>query len=60
MLRRLITLTLAAALGASATISAQARIKQLGRAIVEYHSADVRAVASYEYCNQVEDAERRR
>jgi hypothetical protein len=52
MRRRPIALALAAALVVSVAVSAQGRIKQHGKAIVEYRSEDVRAVASYEYAQR--------
>ncbi len=55
MHRCLITFTLVAAVGASAAISAQGRIKQHGRAIVEYRSDEVAAIASYEYSQRNHD-----
>jgi hypothetical protein len=49
-MRRLTALALGAVvLSASGYLSAQGRVKQQGRAIVEYHSPEVRAVAAYEY-----------
>lgn len=54
-MRYTIALTLVAAVGVSAVIFAQGRIKQHGRAIVEYRSEEVAAVASYEYSQRNHD-----
>jgi hypothetical protein len=49
-MRRLTLLALAAGvLCGSGDVAAQGRVKQQGRAIVEFRSADVAAVAAYEY-----------
>jgi hypothetical protein len=55
MARRLLTMTLIGVVGASTAMSAIGRIKQHGRAIVEYHSEDVVAVASYLYSQRTHD-----
>ena len=49
MCRRPMTLALVAILGATIAVSAQGKIKQYGRATVEYRSDDVAAVANYDY-----------
>lgn len=55
MSRLVITLALAAALSAVTILAAAGQVKQHGRAIVEYRSADVLAVASYEYAQRNHD-----
>jgi hypothetical protein len=55
MCRRAMTLALIATLGATLVVSAQGPpgpVKQYGRATVEYRSADVAAVANYDYSQQ--------
>jgi hypothetical protein len=52
MLRRSVILAVIVAVAVPMAIAAQGRIKQHGRAIVEYRSEDVRAVASYEYAQR--------
>lgn len=52
-MRRMIALFVPAALvSASVCLSAQGQIRQVGRAIVEYRSPDVKAVAAYEYSHR--------
>jgi hypothetical protein len=55
MPRALIVVATAAVLTSAVTISASGRIRQHGRAIVEYRSDDVRAVAGYEYSQRHHD-----
>ena len=52
--RRFWTCVLAVVVG-SAAIAADGRIKQYGRAIVEYRADDLVAVASYEYAQKHHD-----
>lgn len=49
MARLLLTLALSIAASAFAVLSAQGKVQQHGRAIVQYRSSEVSAVASYEY-----------
>ena len=55
MPRAFIVVATAAVLTAAVTISGSGRIKQHGRAIVEYRSDDVLAVAGYEYSQRHHD-----
>ena len=55
MLRQFLTLALATAVSASVALSAQGRIRQYGRAIIQYRSDEVSAVASYEYSQRNHD-----
>jgi len=49
MCHRPLTLALVAMLGATIAVSAQGKVKQYGRATVEYRSDEVAAVANYDY-----------
>jgi hypothetical protein len=52
MLPRLSAFAVVIALAASVAVSAQGKIKQYGRAIVEYRGDDVLALAAYEYAQR--------
>lgn len=49
MFRRPITLAVVAAIGTTIALSAQGKVKQYGRATVEYRSDEVAVVANYDY-----------
>ena len=52
---RPMTLTLAVALAATIAVSAQGKVKQYGRATVEYRSDQVAVVANYDYSQRSHD-----
>lgn len=49
MCHRPLALAIVAILGATIAVSAQGKVKQYGRATVEYRSDEVAAVANYDY-----------
>lgn len=55
MFRRPMTLALGALLAGTLAVSAQAKVKQYGRATVEYRSDDVAVVANYDYSQKKHD-----
>ena len=55
MLRRPMTIALVALLAGTIALSAQGKVKQYGRATVEYRSDDVAVVANYDYSQKKHD-----
>jgi len=55
MLRRPLTLALGALLAGAVAVFAQGKVKQYGRATVEYRSDDVAVVANYDYSQKKHD-----